>query len=155
MVDQLKLKVRRKQSNLVLAMIPEDRRRTGLFANMDVKDNINIVKAPQLTTHFGFLLTQSFVRVAQEFIKKLNIKTSGVFQLVKNLSGGNQQKVIVARWLAINPRIILMDEVTRGIDVGAKAEMYKIIHNLRKEGISILLISSELSEIIGICDRES
>lgn len=136
-----------------LAMIPEDRRRTGLFANMDVKDNINIVKAPQLTTHFGFLLTQSFVRVAQEFIKKLNIKTSGVFQLVKNLSGGNQQKVIVARWLAINPRIILMDEVTRGIDVGAKAEMYKIIHNLRKEGISILLISSELSEIIGICDR--
>ena len=72
---------------------------------------------------------------------------------MKNLSGGNQQKVIVARWLAINPRIILMDEVTRGIDVGAKAEMYKIIHNLRKEGISILLISSELSEIIGICDR--
>lgn len=142
----------RKAIGAGLAMIPEDRRRSGLFANMDVKDNINVVKAPQLT-RFGFLSILDFVKIAQEFIRKLNIKTSGVFQLVKNLSGGNQQKVIVARWLAIKPMIILMDELTRGIDVGAKVEMYKIIQNLRKEGISILLVSSELTEILGLCDR--
>jgi len=73
--------------------------------------------------------------------------------MVRNLSGGNQQKVIVARWLAVQPRILIVDEMTRGIDVGAKQEMYKIIQDLRKEGMSIVFISSELPEIIGLCDR--
>jgi ABC-type sugar transport system ATPase subunit len=73
--------------------------------------------------------------------------------MVRNLSGGNQQKVVVARWLAVQPRILIVDEMTRGIDVGAKQEMYRIIQNLRKEGMSIIFISSELPEIIGLCDR--
>ena len=135
-----------------IAMIPEDRRRTGLFLNMDVKENINVVKAQELTRH-GFLSPATFSKVALPLVKRLNIKASGLSQMVRNLSGGNQQKVIVARWLAVQPRILIVDEMTRGIDVGAKQEMYKIIQDLRKEGMSIVFISSELPEIIGLCDR--
>jgi len=137
---------------LGLAMVPEDRRRTGLFLNMDVKENIGVVKAPQLVRR-GFLSPGSFATIALPLIRKLNVKTPGLSQMVRNLSGGNQQKVVVARWLAVQPRILIVDEMTRGIDVGAKQEMYRIIQNLRKEGMSIIFISSELPEIIGLCDR--
>ncbi|MCX7667776.1 MAG: sugar ABC transporter ATP-binding protein [Atribacterota bacterium] len=134
------------------AMIPEDRRRTGLFLNMDVKENIGVVKAPRLVKR-GFLSPRSFATVALPLVQKLNVKTPGLSQMVRNLSGGNQQKVVVARWLAVQPRVLIVDEMTRGIDVGAKQEMYRIIQNLRREGMSIIFISSELSEIVGLCDR--
>jgi len=137
---------------LGLAMVPEDRRRTGLFLNMDVKENIGVVRAPQLVKR-GFLSPASFVTIASPLVKKLNIKTSGLSQKVRNLSGGNQQKVVIARWLTIQPRILIVDEMTRGVDVGAKQEMYRIIQDLRREGMSIIFISSELSEITGLCDR--
>ncbi|MCL5986548.1 MAG: ATP-binding cassette domain-containing protein [Actinobacteria bacterium] len=135
-----------------LAMVPEDRRRTGLLISMDVKDNIGVVKIPE-ATNFGIVINSKLVDVAEKFVSKLDIKVSSVFQLVRNLSGGNQQKVIISRWLAISPKILIVDEITRGIDVGAKSEIYRILQNLRKEGISILFISSELPEILGECDR--
>ena len=137
---------------LGIAMIPEDRRRTGIFPNMDVRENVCVVKAPQLAKR-GFLPPAALVETALPLVKKLDVKTPGLLQMVRNLSGGNQQKVIVARWLAVQPRVLIVDEMTRGIDVGAKQEMYRIIQDLRKEGISIIFISSELPEIVGLCDR--
>jgi len=96
---------------------------------------------------------QKELSLAQEFVKKLNVKTSSYVQLVMSLSGGNQQKVMIAKWLAINPRILILDEPTRGIDVGAKAEIHTLLRELAKNGIGIILISSEMPEIIGMCDR--
>ena len=135
-----------------LAMVPEDRRRTGILTSLDVKDNIGVVKIPEAVS-LGMVLNSKLVDIAEKFINKLNIKVSSVFQMVRNLSGGNQQKVIISRWLAINPKILIVDEITRGIDVGAKYEIYRILQNLRKKGISILFVSSELPEILGECDR--
>ncbi len=137
---------------LGIAMVPEDRRRAGIFPNMDVRENVCVVKAPQLVKG-GLLPPAALMETALPLVKKLDVKTPGLLQMVRNLSGGNQQKVIVARWLAVQPRILVVDEMTRGIDVGAKQEMYRIIQNLRKEGISIVFISSELPEIVGLCDR--
>lgn len=91
--------------------------------------------------------------LADKYVKKLNVKTSSYVQLVMSLSGGNQQKVMIAKWLAINPKILILDEPTRGIDVGAKAEIHSLLRELAKNGIGIILISSELPEIIGMCDR--
>lgn len=92
-------------------------------------------------------------RLQISIVKKLNVKTSSYVQLVMSLSGGNQQKVMIAKWLAINPKILILDEPTRGIDVGAKAEIHSLLRELAKNGIGIILISSELPEIIGMCDR--
>jgi len=134
-----------------IAMIPEDRRKTGLFLNMDIKDNICVANTKEVSI-FGFIVSRNVFRVAKEFVKKMEIKLTGLTQKVKNLSGGNQQKVIISRWLATSPKIFLMDELTRGIDVGSKAEIYKVLRKLRKEGASILLVSSELPEIVAECD---
>jgi ribose transport system ATP-binding protein len=91
--------------------------------------------------------------VAQAFVEKLSIRTPNLRQRVRNLSGGNQQKVIIARWLTLEPRILILDEPTRGIDVGAKAEIHGIIRQLADDGVAILVISSELPEVLGVSDR--
>ncbi len=91
--------------------------------------------------------------MSQEYIEKLHVKTTGGTQKAKNLSGGNQQKVVLGKWLSTNPKILILDEPTRGIDVGAKAEIYKLINELTAEGMAILLISSELPEVMGMSDR--
>jgi ABC-type sugar transport system ATPase subunit len=91
--------------------------------------------------------------ICQRYVDRLQIKISSLAQVVKNLSGGNQQKVVIGKWLATEPTVLILDEPTRGIDVGAKAEVHRIITELADEGVSILLISSELPEILGICDR--
>jgi ribose transport system ATP-binding protein len=134
------------------AMVTEDRRGTGLFTNLDVKDNIGI-SSTQDISQFGIIKRQTILTMAREFVKMIEIKVRSISQLVRNLSGGNQQKVIIARWLATKPKIFLMDELTRGIDVGAKAEIYRILRQLREEGLSILLVSSELPEVLAECDR--
>jgi ribose transport system ATP-binding protein len=134
------------------AMVTEDRRGTGLFVNMDVKDNIGISSTEEISK-LGIVKRKTIVSMAREFVKMIEIKVRSISQLVHNLSGGNQQKVIIARWLATKPRIFLMDELTRGIDVGAKAEIYRILRRLREEGLSILLVSSELPEVLAECDR--
>jgi ABC-type sugar transport system ATPase subunit len=135
-----------------IAMVPEDRRRAGLFSNFSVKDNI-AVAILEKTNVFGFILFRKLIEVAQRFITSIGIKVSDIGQIIGSLSGGNQQKVIISRWLATRPKIFLMDEPTRGIDVGAKVEIFSILRTLREEGLSILLVSSELEEVIAESDR--
>jgi len=142
----------RKALNYGLSMVPEDRRKTGLFSNMDVKENICLALTEKLNI-LGLIVNRRMIKISNNAVKKLAIKVTGITQPVKNLSGGNQQKVIIARWLARFPKILLVDELTRGIDVGAKAEIYRILRNLQSEGISVLMVSSEISEIIAESNR--
>ncbi len=135
-----------------MGFVPEDRREEGLILSRSVKDNINITKLIDINTH-GFVKQKEEINIANEYCKRLNIKTPDNKQIVQNLSGGNQQKIVIAKWLAINPKILILDDPTRGIDVGAKNEIYLLINNLAKEKIGIILISSELPEIINISDR--
>lgn len=135
-----------------MVMVPEDRRGRGIFPNMDVKENICSV-APDNTVKAGFLMGRQIAGIAREYVDKIGIKVTGVGQKIVNLSGGNQQKAIIAKWLTKKPKLLLLDEVTRGIDVGAKAEIFKLLRQLVGEGISIILVSSEIDEILAECDR--
>jgi ABC-type sugar transport system ATPase subunit len=135
-----------------IAMIPEDRRRAGLFANFSVKDNIGVAILENINV-LGFIMFRRMAEVAQRFIRTIGIKVKDVGQIIGSLSGGNQQKVIISRWLATKPKIFLMDEPTRGIDVGAKVEIFSILRTLREDGLSIILVSSELEEVISESDR--
>ena len=136
-----------------LAMIPENRRDAGIFPEMDVMENVNTANAGEMSGFAGVLRRGFMATTTDEFIARLRIKTSSRSEKITRLSGGNQQKVIIARWLASHPRIVLVDELTRGIDVGAKFEIYKILKSLRESGLSILMVSSELAEILAESDR--
>jgi ribose transport system ATP-binding protein len=136
-----------------VAMVPEDRRGAGIFPKMDVTENINMSNTESMKTSLGILKFKAMKETAGDYKQKLGIKAHLKNQILRNLSGGNQQKVVIAKWLATRPRILLVDELTRGIDVGAKAEIFKILQELRDEGLSILFVSSELPEIISESDR--
>jgi ABC-type sugar transport system ATPase subunit len=135
-----------------LAYVPEDRKLQGLVLPMSVRENVTLAVLRELSR-------ATLVRRSQErqrtdhFIKALNIRTPSREQRVNNLSGGNQQKVVVAKWLASNPKVLILDEPTRGIDVGAKAEVHAIMAHLAEQGVGILMISSELPEVLGMSDR--
>ncbi|GHV80589.1 L-arabinose ABC transporter ATP-binding protein [Spirochaetia bacterium] len=135
-----------------LALCPEDRKEQGIFAIRAVKDNISVVKLRSILK-YGFINKTAELEVARDGVARLNIRTPSIDKLIGELSGGNQQKTIFARWLAVNPRILILDEPTKGIDVGSKSEIYRIICDLAKQGIGIVFISSELPEILGVCDR--
>lgn len=135
-----------------IAYVSEDRKRDGLILGEDIGQNITITDLQKIS-RAGFLNFQEQSVQAKKYVKDLNIKTPSIFQQAKNLSGGNQQKVQVAKWLFAEPRILILDEPTRGIDVGAKYEIYTIINQLVAQGMSIIMISSELPEIMGMCDR--
>jgi len=135
-----------------MGFVPEDRREEGLILSRSVKDNINITKLSGINS-YGFVKKQKEEEIADKYRKRLNIRTPNTQQIVQNLSGGNQQKIVIAKWLAIDPRILILDDPTRGIDVGAKKEIYSLINDLAKEKIGIILISSELPEILNISDR--
>ena len=135
-----------------LGLIPEDRKTQGLFPNMDVKENASLVSLDDLSRQ-SFLNKKQEQRLVGEYIQKLQIRTSGLAQPILDLSGGNQQKVILARWLAIKPRVLILDEPTAGIDVGAKAEIYRLMAGLAAEGLGLILISSELPEVLAVSDR--
>ena len=135
-----------------LAFCSEDRKSEGLIPNMSVADNITLVILPELKKR-GMVSKKAQIKIAESYIEKLGIKTPGLNQMVKNLSGGNQQKVLLARWLCKHPKLIILDEPTRGIDVGAKSEIESLIQDLTAQGISILMISSEMEELIRSCDR--
>jgi ribose transport system ATP-binding protein len=137
---------------LGLGLVPEDRKLQGLFLNMAVRRNIAISAMNQVA-RWGFINRRIMDRLAGEYVDKLGIRTPGLRQRVRNLSGGNQQKVIIARWLTLKPRILILDEPTRGIDVGAKAEIHALMNQLAQDGVAILMISSELPEILGVSDR--
>lgn len=134
------------------AFVPEDRKTEALFLGMSVKDNLVITVLRRLFRS-GLLHFSRLTELVRDYIEKLRIQTPAQGQLIRNLSGGNQQKVIIARCLALNPSILILDEPTRGIDVGAKAEIHRIIGDLAAGGVGIIMISSELPEILGVSDR--
>lgn len=135
-----------------LAYVTEDRKSAGLVLIEDIKRNITMANLSKISK-FGVVDREAERRIAEDFRVQMNIKSSGIDQQVGNLSGGNQQKVILSKWIFTDPDVLILDEPTRGIDVGAKYEIYTIIQRLANEGKSIIVISSELPEILGICDR--
>ncbi|MDI3543517.1 MAG: ribose transport system ATP-binding protein [Candidatus Atribacteria bacterium] len=137
---------------LGIGLVPEDRKLQGLILSMAVYENISLPNLPFMFPN-GIIDSKKEYSLAEDLVKKLSIKTPSIFQIVNNLSGGNQQKVVLAKWLALKPRVLILDEPTRGIDVGSKAEIHRLIDNLAKEGIGIILISSELPEILALSDR--
>ncbi len=135
-----------------IAMVTEDRKRLGLFSQMNVRENISICTLKGVARK-GIVSGRVERKRTQESIQQLGVKTAGTEVAVTNLSGGNQQKCIIARWLLTNPKVLLLDDPTRGVDVGAKAELYKVIDGLCKQGLAIIVTSSELPELITLCDR--
>jgi len=135
-----------------LGFVPEDRKAQGLFLNMAVGQNVTISALGELE-RLGFIDFGRMRRLAQEYVERLDIRTPGLGQQVRNLSGGNQQKTVIARWLTLHPRVLILDEPTRGIDVGAKAEIHELMRALARDGVAVLMISSELPEILAVSDR--
>jgi ribose transport system ATP-binding protein len=136
-----------------LAYLTEDRKRLGLFLDMSCGENINVGVIDRDARTGGLLDLASARRRAEAAFKALRVRAASPLVTVGSLSGGNQQKVLLSRWLETDPRVLILDEPTRGVDVGAKSEIYRIIDELAQRDIGIIVISSELPEIIGICDR--
>ncbi|HKR42869.1 MAG TPA: sugar ABC transporter ATP-binding protein, partial [Paraburkholderia sp.] len=135
-----------------LALVPEDRRQQGLALELSIARNASLTVLGRLV-RFGLISTGREVELAGQWGKRLRLKASDLNAPVGTLSGGNQQKVVLGKWLATGPKVLIIDEPTRGIDVGAKAEVYGALAELVKEGMAVLMISSELPEVIGMADR--
>jgi ABC-type sugar transport system ATPase subunit len=135
-----------------IGYVPEDRKQQGLFLKKSVRNNISAAISRDIS-QWGFLKPESDRRVAHHYIDELKIRTPSMEQQTKNLSGGNQQKVVLAKWMASNPKVLVLDEPTRGVDVGAKAEIYALMHEMVDQGMAVVMISSELPEILGMSDR--
>lgn len=135
-----------------MALVPEDRKQQGLILEMAVADNISLASISR-DQRAGFLNFAAERRITEEMTERMRIKTPSSRQIVRFLSGGNQQKVVLGKWLAMKPRILFLDEPTRGIDIGAKREIYALMEDLAKQGVAILFVSSELEEVIGMSDR--
>jgi len=135
-----------------LAFVPEDRKLDGLVLGMDISNNISLTVVNRILSS-GFLSSSKEKVLAEKYMIELNIKASSSRQTVEKLSGGNQQKVVLAKWLATGPKILLLDEPTRGIDINAKNEIYKLIKKLASEGLGLIVVSSELPEILAVSDR--
>ncbi len=136
-----------------MGFLTEDRRATGIFSVLGVDVNMAIPNYDRFVTKFGFVNERAVSESCMKFVNEIQIKTPSLTQKIQNLSGGNQQKVLMARWLMTEPDILFLDEPTRGIDVGAKAEIYKLITMLAADGKCIVMVSSELPEILGMSDR--
>jgi ribose transport system ATP-binding protein len=136
-----------------IGYLSEDRKRFGCIVDMDVKTNVAIASYRSFAGPLGMMKDGAIARSAEQMVEKLRVKTPGIGQKVKFLSGGNQQKVVIAKWLARNCDILIFDEPTRGIDVGAKSEIYKLLDELAAQGKSIIMISSELPEILRMSHR--
>ena len=153
-LDGQKVRIRRPQQAIQhgIGFVPEDRKRQGLFLRMSVAANVVMAVLRKLTRplliHWGKVR-----KITADVIEQLNIRTPSQEQRVQNLSGGNQQKVVIAKWLTLDPKVLILDEPTRGIDVGAKAEIYRLMNQLADRGVGILMISSELPEVLGVSDR--
>ena len=148
----VRIKSSRDAVNHGIGLLTEDRKRQGLFLQMNVRENITMSVLERLTRSLVTNQKKEAV-LTQEYIDSLAIKTSGQDQPAINLSGGTQQKVVLSKWLATKPRMLIFDEPTRGIDVGAKVEIYRMMNDLAKQGVAILMVSSELPEILGMSDR--
>ncbi len=136
-----------------ISYVSEDRKQLGLILGMSVKENITLPALKKFQNMFRHVSTEKEIQVSEEYINKMSIKTTGPSQKVLNLSGGNQQKVAIGKGLVTAPKVLILDEPTRGVDVGAKKEIYELINDLKKNGIAIILISSEMPEVMGMSDR--
>lgn len=136
-----------------LAFLTEDRKETGCFLTLDCLENIQSALITRSHVKAGFVDQSTVTKLAEDMAAKLRVKTPDLHETVENLSGGNQQKLLIARWLLTKPRILILDEPTRGIDVGAKSEIHRLITGLAAEGVAVLMISSELPEVLGMSDR--
>ncbi len=137
---------------LGIGLIPEDRKQQGLVLGLAVRENITLPSLGNVV-RLGFVDARAEQSIAKRFVDALRIRTPSLEQKVINLSGGNQQKVVIAKWLALRPKVLILDEPTRGIDVGAKAEVHLLISELAAQGVAVLMISSELPEVLGMSDR--
>jgi ribose transport system ATP-binding protein len=134
-----------------IALVPEDRKLQGLILNMDVTQNTSLASLDKVS-RFNFINKKKEEALSLNFIQKLKTQVKSPKMEVHKLSAGNQQKVVIAKWLATHPKVLLLDEPTRGIDVGAKAEIYKLINELAEQGMGIIVVSSELPEILAVSD---
>ena len=135
-----------------IGFVTEDRKRFGLVLDQAILNNMTLAGLPKISGRFVTSLDAE-AAAGERFMKDLRVKAPTVFTIVGTLSGGNQQKVVLAKWLLTNPRVLFLDEPTRGIDVGAKQEIYAQINKLARSGIAIVLVSSELPEVLGLSDR--
>jgi len=142
----------REAIDLGIGLLTEDRNKFGLIMQMGVKENITLSNLRELVGKL-FINRTKEIEVARKYVDDLRIKTPSFEQLVENLSGGNRQKVVLARWLYTKSKVLIFDEPTAGIDVGVKFEIYNLINQLAKEGIGVIVISSDMLELLGICDR--
>jgi inositol transport system ATP-binding protein len=136
-----------------MAFLTEDRKRSGLLLPLNVQENMEIAVLDGRFVSMGFVRKRSLAATCSNMAATLRVKAQNLFEPVQTLSGGNQQKVLVGRWLLTAPRILILDEPTRGIDVGAKAEIHRLVSNLASEGAAVVMISSEMPEILGMSDR--
>jgi inositol transport system ATP-binding protein len=136
-----------------MAFLTEDRKDTGCFLVLDITSNMQVALLRHGHSVAGFVREKEIDQLCQEQKQRLRVRTPDLQEPIINLSGGNQQKVLIARWLMTKPRILILDEPTRGIDVGAKAEIHKLVTELAAQGVAILMISSELPEVLGMSDR--
>lgn len=151
--EKVKIKSPKDAIKYGVCYLSEDRKKEGLILNMSVRENMTL---PNLKTYENNLMKidkKSERTEVKEYIQKLSIKTPTQDQLIKNLSGGNQQKVILAKWLMLSPKVLIIDEPTKGIDVGAKKEIYEVLNELKSAGKAVIMISSDMAEIIGVSDR--
>src|SRR2546428_409584 len=135
-----------------LSLVSEDRKRYGLILGMDIKENSTLASLQRISK-LGIINKNEEIKWSDKYVKELRTKTPNLEQRVGNLSGGNQQKVVLAKWLLTQPKVLILDEPTRGIDVGAKVEIYNIMNDLVDQGVCVMMISSELPEVLGMSDR--
>jgi ribose transport system ATP-binding protein len=150
--EEVKLDSPRAAIQSGMGLLPEDRKYQGLVLLLSVMQNISLASLERLKKH-GFLQLRAEKQQTNEFVTKLRIATPHIQQQVQFLSGGNQQKVVLAKWLASQSRILIFDEPTRGIDVGAKVEVYNLMNTLVESGVAVIMVSSEMPELLGMSDR--
>jgi ABC-type sugar transport system ATPase subunit len=136
-----------------IGLVPEDRKQQALFLGLAIRTNLSITAQDRVSSLGVFISKSKEEALVEEYRKLLNIRMASPDQIVGNLSGGNQQKVVLARWLALRPSVLIVDEPTRGIDVGAKVEVHNLLIEMARSGIAILVISSELPEVLALADR--
>ena len=151
--EEVKTNTPKDSIELGMALIPEDRRKDGLCTDLSIRENISLPNLDSMKNSLGVLSKVLELKISEDTIKSLNVKAQDREMISKNLSGGNQQKVVLGKWLIRNPKVILFDEPTRGIDIGAKVEIYQIMNDLKKKGVGVLFISSEMEEVLGMSDR--
>lgn len=154
LIDKKPVNIRTPQDAIQVGLgyLPEDRKLQGLFLKMAIRTNISAANIASISRN-GFIQDSAEKDLAEQYVNQLKIRTPSIDQFARNLSGGNQQKVIIAKWLAVKPKVLIVDEPTRGVDVGAKIEIYNLLRKMAAEGVGVVMISSELPEILGMSDR--